>query len=518
MGEVMLRRVAYLLLLLLAVAVALTGVCVYRAVNTPDLQIQGDQPDLSLLDGFDYDAALERLGEAVRIRTVSYRSGEVPHPDNFFALHDMLARRYPLTHATLHKELIGKYSLLFYWEGTDKELMPYMLMSHLDVVPVENETLTRWSHEPFAGHIIDGYIYGRGTMDDKLGVCGILEAVEVMIKNGVRPKRSVYLGFGHDEEVNGNFGMSVMVKALKKRDVRLLFALDEGGLISMGSVPGVKDPVALVGVTEKGSVDFRLSVVTPGGHSSMPPVPETPIGILAKAVTELEANPMEPRMEGTLFLFEYLQAQVPFAFRLFVRNLWLFKPFLSPLLSGDGATNAAIRTTFAATMMRGSDKTNSIPAEPSINVNVRIIPGDSIASVEAAIKRTINDPRVVVTPVMSEANEASPISPVQCEQFDFIRRAIKSINPDVHVAPFVMVGGTDAKYLYDITDYVYRFAPFRADKEDLKRFHGINERLAVDDYKRAIQLYYTLLRRADAMEEGKQREWAEQQSRYDSEL
>uniref|UniRef100_A0A7S3G3X8 Peptidase M20 dimerisation domain-containing protein n=1 Tax=Palpitomonas bilix TaxID=652834 RepID=A0A7S3G3X8_9EUKA len=488
----------------------LIAIGVYNTLLAEDMQVEAATPDLSIFDDFDFEKAVDRLGKAVRIRTVSYLPHEVSSPDNFFALHHLIETSFPLVHSHLKKEVIGKYSLVYYWEGSEIDLMPYMLMSHLDVVPVENDTLNKWTHEPFAGHVIDGYIYGRGTMDDKNGVFGILEAVEHMLKHGHKPRRSVYLAFGHDEEVTGLDGMSKIAQALQKRDVKLLFAMDEGGLISIDSVPGPDRPVALIGITEKGYVDVELTVEMDSGHSSMPPRPDTPLGVLSNALINIEAYEGKPNIEMVAMLWGHLQMKLPFWIRFILRNLSAFKPLLNYVLSQDPATNALIRTTFAPTMIKGSDKRNSLPISPTANINVRIAPGSSVAEVKNIITDAINDPRVKVTLHDEESTEPSPVSPVICDQFRLIQSSIMEINPDVYVAPFVMIGATDAHHLYGLTDYVYRFAPFRATKEDLKRFHGLNERISLDDFRSGIHLYYRIMKNADEYEAGPRREWASQ--------
>ena len=213
-----------------------------------------------------------------------------PQGKEFLALHEYLKETFPKVHSGLTKETINDYSLLYTWKGSDETLKPILLMAHLDVVPVEPASEADWQHPPFEGQIQDGYIWGRGALDDKAGVMGLLEAVETLLAEGFRPKRTIYLAFGHDEELGGPNGAAKIAELLLSRKVELDYVLDEGLIIANGILP-VSKPVALIGIAEKGFVSLELSVETEGGHSSMPP-PNTAIGILSEAVNKLEEGQM----------------------------------------------------------------------------------------------------------------------------------------------------------------------------------------------------------------------------------
>jgi carboxypeptidase PM20D1 len=312
----------------------------------------------------DEQAAATRLGDAVRFRTVSVRLGQPIDGAAFLGLHDFLARSYPKVHATLKREIVGSYSLLYTWAGSDPALKPILLMGHLDVVPAEPKTAANWEHPPFSGDIADGYVWGRGTLDDKGSVLAALEAVEYLLGAGITPKRTVYLAFGHDEELDGPEGAAKIVELLAARNVQLDFTLDEGTVIAHDIVPGVAKPVALIGVAEKGYLAIRITAraeadsATGGcGHSSMPP-PSTAVGKLGRALYHLETSQMPARIEPPVTqMFDFLAPEMPFAMRLVVANRWLFEPLLISQFEQGPATNATIRSTTAATI--------SCPPRPS---------------------------------------------------------------------------------------------------------------------------------------------------------
>jgi carboxypeptidase PM20D1 len=213
----------------------------------------------------------ERLAGAIRIPTISHDAPTAFDPRPFQALHSYLKEQFPRVHSHLTREIVGTNSLLYTWRGSNPALKPILLMGHLDVVPVEPGTEEDWQEPPFSGRIADGFIWGRGAIDNKLTVLGTMEAVEMLLGRGFRPARGVYLAYGQDEEVGGQGGAQQIAALLKQRGVELEMVLDEGGVIGDGLLPGITTPTALVGIAEKGFVSVELSTGTAGGHSSVPP-------------------------------------------------------------------------------------------------------------------------------------------------------------------------------------------------------------------------------------------------------
>ena len=250
------------------VVLALAAVLIVRTLQVPEpaAAAAGDGPGIR----FDEAAAAERLAGAVRFPTVSYASGAPIDTVAFLDLHQYLERTFPLVHGTLTRETVAGASLLYTWGGEDASLGPVVLMGHIDVVPVTAENLGEWTHAPFAGDVADGFVWGRGTLDDKTTVLSILEAVEGLIREGYRPPRTVYLTFGHDEEVSGQYGARAIVDLLVSRGVQPALVLDEGGFMTEGAIPGIAGRAAIVGIAEKGYISLRLRAQAQGGHSSMP--------------------------------------------------------------------------------------------------------------------------------------------------------------------------------------------------------------------------------------------------------
>ncbi|MCP3143475.1 M20 family peptidase [Pyxidicoccus xibeiensis] len=480
----------FLLLFLLGICV-LASVVVVRALRFTSRQVAPEAPEAFPVDA---DAAAARLAGSLRLRTLAASDGVPARDEAFVALHAYLQEHFPRVHTALRREPVGGHSVLYTWPGSEASLRPMMLMGHLDVVPVEPGTEASWTRPPFSGEVVDGYVWGRGALDDKGSVLGILEAVEGLLAAGYQPRRTVLLAFGADEEVGGK-GAQAMAALLQERGVRLESVLDEGGMMMTGTVPGVAAPVALVGVAEKGFVSAELVVEGEGGHSSMPPR-QTAVGVLSRAVMRLEEQPMPAELRGgSRALFEFVGPEMPFGLRLVFANLWLFEPLVLRQLEGQPSTNAAVRTTTAATMFEGSVKDNVLPSRARAVVNFRILPGDTVEDVLAHVRRVVDDPRVKVG-TLGFKSEPSPVSRTDSEAWGVLQRSIRQVFPEAVVAPYLMVGATDARHYAGLSDSVYRFMPLRLERADLARLHGKDERVSVAGYANAVRFYAQYLRDA----------------------
>jgi carboxypeptidase PM20D1 len=440
----------------------------------------------------DAPSAAVHLSEAVRLPSISHEDPADFDAESFSSLRAWLEETYPKAHAALAPELVAGASLLFTWQGQEPALPPVVLMAHQDVVPVEPGTEDDWSHPPFAGEIAEGYVWGRGAMDDKGSLVAMLEAVESLLGRGFRPRRSVHLALGHDEEVGGIAGAAAVADLLKKRGVEPLFVLDEGGAVAEGFLPGLDRPLALVGVAEKGSASVEIEVVVEGGHSSVPPR-ETAIGILSRALVRLEENPLPGGIRGPFRdMLLTVGREMPFSHRLVLANLWLFDAIVERQLSRVPASDTMMRTSTAVTIVRGGVKANVLPSRASAVVNFRIAPGDTVESVLEHVRRVTADPRVKVVEAR-ETREASPVSPIDSEGFLLIERSIRQIFPDAVVAPYLLPGGTDSRHFAGLTANVYRFSAIRVTSDELRRAHGTNERLSVEVLARMVAFYAQLL-------------------------
>lgn len=435
--------------------------------------------------------AVQRLAGALRFQTISKQDVSLQDNSQFTGFHQYLQQTFPEVHSKLEKENVAGFNLLFRWAGKNNSLKPVLLMSHQDVVPVESGTEQLWKSPPFAGNIVNGELYGRGSMDDKCGVMGILEAAEMLLRENYSPQRTIYFAFGADEENMGQ-GAEAIAALLKSRGIQIESVLDEGSIILETEFAGVKKPKALIGISEKGYMTVEISASTEGGHSSMPPA-HTAVGILSAAIVKLEKNQMPARIEGpALQTFQSLEPEMSFGYRLLLSNLWLSRHLVVTQISKLPEGNAMIRTTTAPTMLQASPKENVLAREARATINFRLLPGDSVDDVLNHIRKVVDDPRISVKKLYG--TEAAPVSSTSSAAYKTIAETVSNVFPETISAPLLVLGGTDARHYTSVSSNVYRFLPVAIESEDLSMVHGTNERIKVDAYAKAIQFYYTYLK------------------------
>jgi carboxypeptidase PM20D1 len=485
------RRALRALLAVVAAAAVLAIVLVVRATRLASRQPDAPRPPALALAP---DAELAaRLAGALRFRTVSSPAGPVDL-GAFAGLHRYLEDSFPRAHQALRREVIGDHSLLYTWAGADAALPPIVLLAHLDVVPAEVTAATPWTHPPFAGEIADGFVWGRGALDDKIAAISLLEAAEHLAAAGFRPRRTILLAFGHDEEVGGRQGAARIAALLEERRVRAQLVLDEGMAITQGIIDGIDRPVALIGIAEKGFADVAVTAQVTGGHASMPPE-HTAVGVLARAIEAIEGAPMPARLDGVAReMLDYLAPEMGLGRRIAMANLWLLAPVVERGLARKPSGNALLRTTIAATMLAGSDRSNVLPAQATATLNVRLLPGDTIDDVVAHLRGAVDDPRVAIR-AADGALAASAISPVDDPVFRELATAIRELDDRIVVAPGLVLAGTDSKHYARVSERVYRFNPMRIGPADLPRLHGVDERIAVAELREAVAFYVRLVTR-----------------------
>lgn len=488
------RLIRRLLLALLALVLLLAAVL---GINTARLGSR--QIEVAALAPLPLDeaAAAQRLAAAIRTRTLSKLGEPQASAEQFQALHQHLQQAYPRVHATLKREQVGASSLLYTWEGSDPQAKPLMLMAHQDVVPIAPGTEAKWEQPPFDGVLRDGFIWGRGAWDDKGNLIAELEAVEALLASGFKPKRTVYLAFGADEEVGGLEGAVAIAKLLQQRGVKLDFVLDEGLLVTEGVMAGLAKPAALIGIAEKGYMSVVLKVPATPGHSSMPPPKGTSaIAMMSAALKRLDDEQLPGGIRGIAReMFDTLAPEMSGFNRVALSNLWLFAPVLQRQLEQGASTNAMLRTTTALTVVNAGNKDNVLPGQAEATVNFRLLPGDSQAAVMAHVKNTVGNDRFELY-ALPGGSEPSRVSPTDSESYRRIATTVREVFPGALVAPGLMIGATDSRHFEAVADHIYRFSPVRAKPEDLPRFHGTNERISVANLAEMIRFYHRLLSQA----------------------
>ena len=483
-------KIKQLLLIVLALLVLFVGFTLTKALFISTKQ-PSPVPTTVVLDEA---AAVEKFSKALTFKTISYQDREKFNLQEFDNFISFLKDSYPTVHEKLDLELINDYALVYKWAGVNPINKPIGLTSHYDVVPVLSGTEENWEQDPFSGTVQNGLIWGRGTLDDKIGVIGILEAAEYLLNEGFTPSRDIYFMFGFDEEIGGELGAKSIAETLKQRGIQFDFILDEGGAIVENMVPGVDQPVGVVGISEKGSATAELSIKGSGGHSSQPKN-QTNIGRIASAISKLEEKQFDGKLRGPgNDLFEFVAPEMSFGMNYVFANKFIFKPIIEQILLQEPATAALIRTTIAPTIFQAGEQYNALPEEASAIINLRLMPGETLEDVEEFIVKTIDDEGITVTVT---GTEASSVSTSDGPQFKAIQQATRNVYNDAIIAPYLMFAGSDAKHYDIISDNTYRFLPVQITSEDLNRMHGTNEHISIENYINAIKFYIEIMKESN---------------------
>ena len=467
-----------------AIAGFLAVILVRAALFTPKPAPKSDLP----VSDFDADEALTALQKLVQCKTVSHYDPKEEDDAEFRKLVSLLPDLYPNVMRECSMERFEGRALLIRWRGKSEDADPAVMMSHYDVVPVNEDA---WDKDPFGGVIEDGVLWGRGTLDTKATMNGALFAANTLIAEGFVPERDVYFAFSGGEEVNGK-GASNIVDYFEKNNLTPHIVLDEGGAVVEGVFPGVKAPCGLIGIAEKGMMNVKFSVESGGGHASAP-APVTSIGRLSKACCNMEKHPFPMHMtKPTALMFDTLGRHSGFALKIIFANMRLFGGVIGLLgrLTG-GEINALVRTTVAFTQMEGSQAPNVMPPAASMVANLRLNPKETVEKARARIVKTVNDPKVSVT--VMESEEPSRISRTDCEGYDKVAAAVASTWKGAIVSPYLMVQCSDSRHWGRISDRVYRFSAMDMTGEERRTIHGNNERIRADAVKRSVEFYLRLL-------------------------
>ena len=444
--------------------------------NFPDLDLSG---------------AARRLSAAVQCRSVSNCADDAP----FRQLHELIRGGYPNVMRCGSLETVGR-SVLIGIPGSDPTLRPALFMSHLDVVPVIPGTENDWTHGAFSGDIADGYIWGRGTLDIKNQVFGVLEAVEYLLAHGARLRRTLYLAFGEDEETF-NTGARAIAELLKSRGVTLEFLLDEGGgTILSGADYGAPEVfVSLINTMEKGYADLELSVKSAGGHSSRP-FGGTSLGVLSEAIADITRNPfpaeLSPVMEQAFrALAPYVTAQ---PLRDLLTDLDGNREAIADYCLHSSVLFPHVTTTIAPTVIRGSSAAcNVMPQNMEAVINFRIAAGHTPEEVMAHCRACVPDERVSLR--FLQANPPSAIARTDGVGYTKLVETLSGYYHGVVFIPFSTAGATDAHQYEEICDTCLRFSPFMSPESDTRTgVHGTNERISLRAYAHGIRVLIDFIR------------------------
>ena len=431
--------------------------------------------------------AEEKLGAMIRIPTVSKHEHE--DLSQFYLYHQELEKLFPLIHEKLEKTVLNG-TLVYHWKGADQGKLPVLFMGHQDVVPASDDG---WSVPAYSGVVKDGCLYGRGALDCKGTMYVQMQAVEELLAEGFVPPCDVYLEYSINEETGGD-GAAAAMRYLRDKGIRFAFVLDEGGAVIDEAVPGMNKPYAVLGVTEKGYMDVKITARGKGGHSSTPPR-KTPAARLFAFANEIERKrPFKKKLIPEVQeMFRQMAPAFSFPLRFLLGNLWLTKPLIKaamPLVSPFG--EALMATTCCFTMMRGSDAANVIPKEPYLIANLRTSVHQSCEESLAVLKKYGRKYGLEFEVLLSR--DASTVSDIHSAAYGFIEKTIRAHFPDAGVAPYLIMGGTDCRHFHALSDTALRFAPVRMSNEQNASCHAVDENVTVTSLAEGVRFYKRLLK------------------------
>ena len=435
----------------------------------------------------DEEKVLRDMQAMIRCKTVSNLKEHLTDWTEFEKFQTLLTEIYPKIHEKSTLRKLGKTGLLYHLPGKDSSKCAVM-MAHYDVVPAKANS---WDQPSFDGVVENGVLWGRGTLDTKGSLCGIMEALEQLLNDGFIPACDLYLSFSGDEEISGD-SCPAIVDWFEEQGIKPDLVLDEGGAVVDHSFPGYDGLCAMVGIAEKGHLNVRFSMEAAGGHASTPAKNQL-LGQLSRALLKLEKQPFPCRFtKPVLELFNTVGRHSNFLYRMIFANLWCFKPVLNLVgkLSG-GELGAMMRTTIALTMFEGSKAYNVMPPYSAFGANLRLMEGDTQENAVEQLKKSIQNKNIRVKIV--DGDEASICSDTDCPAWETVKTAIRQTWPEAVVSPYLMLACSDSRHYNRITDKVYRFSPMHLSKEERRMIHGNNERIPVETLYTTVKFYLRLL-------------------------
>jgi carboxypeptidase PM20D1 len=474
--------VLWLILIGLAAVIAVVIYNTSRFVPLPDTK---STP--APIAPVDQEMAAQKLAAMIRCKTVSSRDKSQEDPAEFEKFKTVLSELFPLVHQRATVKELEPRGLLYHVPGESKD-HPVVFMSHFDVVAATQDA---WQKPAFDGVIEDGVLWGRGTLDTKVTLLGVMQSAETLFEQGFTPKNDLYFSFAGDEEIAGESAPAI-VDELERMGVVPALVLDEGGAVVEGVFPGVDEPCALVGIAEKGMLDLEFFAQGAGGHASAPP-PHTLVGELAQACVHVENRPFPARLtRASSEMFDTLGRRSTYVYRMIFANLWLFKPVLDMICrKRGGEMNALMRTTVAFTCMQGSKGTNVLPPEASMTANLRLISGETVDSAVKRIRHIIKNDKIQLRVI--HGMNPSPESSTESDGWIKLKRAIEDTWPDAVVSPYLMVACSDSRHFCRISGNVLRFSAMALTKEERGMIHGNDERIPVEKIARVVEFYIRLM-------------------------
>lgn len=489
------------------------------------------------------NASASKLAGAVRIRTDigDDAPGVKENPkyweERFGPFHKYLEETFPHIWTFCKVEKVNLWGLVITWEGSDQSLQPVLLSAHQDVVPVQDSTIGLWKYPPYQGFYDGDKLWGRGSADCKNLLIGLLETAEELYNSGFRPRRTIIFAFGFDEEIGGERGANEISAFLKNKYGKGAFyaVIDEGGqsLVRQGNVA-----LALIGTSEKGLLNMRIGLNTPGGHSSVPP-DHTSIGIVSEMITRFEKNPFHPIFSPrNPTFYEYrcvaehsdiLGPEIRKQVRKADYSQSARKIVADYIYHSSLGSRYLVTTSQAADIISGGVKSNALPEYVEVVVNHRI-------AVESEVQQVIDRNLAIISGVANDFDvgvlmgnttfrpktekgyisvstswelEPAPFTPIHDRHWNLFAGTLRHVyekickgsmdtfeDLPVIPSPGMAAGNTDTQHYWDLTSHIYRYRPGLKPSVEAHA-HGANEHIPFNSHLQIIAFYFEYLQIVD---------------------
>ncbi len=428
---------------------------------------------------------IKTLSSMINLKTVSYRDSF--DKDAFDAFHNLLRELFPnVFKKFIYEEFNGSILLSLIVNEDD----PVLLMSHHDVVSENGE----WKHEPFNAVVEDGKIYGRGTLDTKGNLWAIFQSIEELIEEGYEFKRSIYIESACNEETTGDGALEIS-RELKRRGVHFKFTLDEGGMIVYDPIGGAKGYYAMVALGEKNCIDLKFVAHSKGGHSSTPDK-TNPLSRLSRFIVDVERSKIfKPKLdEITIETFKKLSYNMKGLLKFVFKHAKHMRWLLAKLMVNMSPTAASlVKTTICFTKALGSDEYNVIPTTAYVTGNIRASHRDSLDSIIKKLQKIAKKNEIEIEVI--DPGYYSGICDYKTKEFELLENTISNNFEGVITAPYISTGASDSKYFSDLSENVFRFAPFTVSDEQLDSMHAKDENIDIETLPKAVDFYKDLIRK-----------------------
>lgn len=472
-----------------------TAVIIYNTISLKTKQILVEEVEERGIRAL----AIQHLAEAVRIKTIAATKHAEFDSASFNQFLLLLESCYPNVEESLEKSIFNRYSHLYKWQGRNEQLKPILLLAHIDVFPALHDRIDQWTAPPFAGEIISGSLWGRGTLSGKVNAIGILEAIEMLLMEGFTPERTIYLTIGHDKTIGGIQGAKAIAENMQTTGIEPALVIDEGFSISRGLIPGILTDVAQIGIAETGFVSLELTIDHEKGSSTdLQQLLETVA--IERVIDRLKENPIPPEITKPVKQFiDFAGPEMRFRTKMLYANDYLFRSAILNLLRQSEAMYGKVQTGMIPSLLDMGIIENANSANDFSTVNYRILPGSSVDDIKEKVANTIHDERISVSVKPIYANPIL-ISAIDSREYRYINQSIREIFPYVICLPDLCTSATDSRHFSEICNKIYRFSPVRLNPENNQSIYGVNEHIPIEEFNEVVRFYIRLIENSSGMD------------------